>query len=58
MTDRIPTLVPLMKIPIGGKNPPVLGPAPFAKGGYRGICRRCSQPLRLIFMGGVVASRP
>jgi hypothetical protein len=26
-----------------GKNPPVLRPAPFAKGGYWGISRRCSN---------------
>jgi hypothetical protein len=26
-----------------GKSPPVLRPAPFAKGGHWGICRRCSH---------------
>jgi len=42
---------PLIKIPISA------GPTarPFAKGGYRGISRRCSRPLRLIFMRGVVS---
>ena len=36
-------LAPLMKIPIRGKNPPVLRPAPFGKGGHWGIFRRCSE---------------
>jgi hypothetical protein len=39
-----------MKMPIGDENPPVLRPAPFAKGGHWGIYRRCSEPLRLILM--------
>jgi hypothetical protein len=32
-----------MKMPIGGKNPPVLRPAPFGKGGHWGIFRRCFE---------------
>ena len=36
------------------KNPPVLRPAPFAKGAIGGFLRRWSRPLRLIFMRGVV----
>ena len=36
-------LAPLMKIPIRGKNPPVLRPAPFGKGGHWGIFRRCFE---------------
>jgi hypothetical protein len=36
-------LVSLMKMPIRGKNPPVLRPAPFGKGGHWGIFRRCFE---------------
>jgi hypothetical protein len=32
-----------MKMPIRGKNPPVLRPARFAKGGHWGIFRRCFE---------------
>jgi len=32
-----------MKMPIRGKNPPVLRPAPFGKGGHWGIFRRCIE---------------
>jgi hypothetical protein len=32
-----------MKMPIRGKNPPVLRPAPFGKGGHWGIFRRCFE---------------
>jgi hypothetical protein len=33
----------LMKMPNRGKNPPVLRPAPFGKGGHWGIFRRCFE---------------
>ena len=32
-----------MKMPIRGKNPTVLPPAPFAKGGHWEIFRRCFE---------------
>src|SRR5512141_165945 len=32
-----------MKMPIRRKNPPVLPPAPFGKGGHWGIFRRCMK---------------
>ncbi len=41
MKMQLVTATLLMKN--GGKNPPVLRPAPFAKGGHWGICRSCSN---------------
>src|SRR5512147_3327830 len=38
-----PNFASLMKMPIRGKNPPVLRPAPFGKGGHWGIFRRCFE---------------
>ncbi len=32
-----------MKMPTRGKNPPVLRPAPFGKGGHSGIFRLCFE---------------
>ena len=37
------SLRPLMKMPTRGKNPPVLRPAPFGKGGHWGIFRLCFE---------------
>src|SRR5687767_909569 len=41
--DFLRPLCSLMKMPTRGKNPPVLRPAPFGKGGHWGIFRRCVE---------------
>ena len=46
--------VPLMKIPISGKIPRSYGPPPLQKGAIGGFLGVGPDPLRLIFMRGVV----
>jgi len=47
-------IAPLMKMPIRGKNPPVLRPAPFGKGAIGGFSVVALNAAQLIFICCVV----